>query len=94
MHGMLCQPDILTQILQHCQNLKKLSMVSQLNKDFNLHVMHSASGRQMWLDVASRITGFKAAEHISIKSDDFHTRIKLLICPWLSQAHYLSFQSH
>ena len=45
--------------------------------------MHSTFGRRVWLDIASRVTGYEAKEHISVECHDFHQRIKLLVCPWI-----------
>ena len=77
-------PDILTLILQRCETIQILANASVLSKVFNALVMRSASGRQTWLALASSLTGHDAKAHIQIHCDDFHARLKLLVCPWLS----------
>lgn len=74
-------PDILAHVVSMCDTIKNVSNVSLLCKAFNNTLMHSKSGRQMWAATASRITGFK---QLDITGDDFHKRIKLVLCPWLS----------
>ena len=83
MHDVISFPDILASVLQQCETIQSLSKMALLNKAFNLQAMHSESGRQAWLSLASRLTGHDAKAHIAASSRDFHARLKLLVCPWL-----------
>jgi hypothetical protein len=82
MHAIFSQPDTVAQIVHYNPSLKTLCNLSQLNRSFNTHIMHNC--RHTWLDLASSITGHKASEYIHTDADDFHARVKLLICPWMS----------
>ena len=80
----MCTDDIKTQIMSHCGTLLELSNLSQINKSFHALIMHSNSGQGLWLGIASTLTGYNAKEHIHVNSDDFHAKVKLLVCPWLA----------
>ena len=88
MNDLFSKSDTLTLILQHCESIQTLAKIAQLNRSINTHIMHNASG--IWLDLASRLTGHNAKEHITTNDDDFHSKLKLLVCPWLSIPRALS----
>jgi ankyrin repeat protein len=81
MHLQTLCPDILIHVASMCDTIRNISNMSLLCKAFNTTLMHSKSGRKMWAETASRITGFRP---LDITGDDFHKRIKLILCPWLS----------
>jgi ankyrin repeat protein len=84
MSDILSFPDILASVLQQCETIQALSRFSLLSKAFNHQAMHSESGRQAWLSLASGLTGHDAKAYVAASSDNFHARLKLLVCPWLS----------
>ena len=76
--------DILMQIIPHCDTVQAMSDLSRTCKFIHNFMMHSDIGRRLWLDLARKITGYKAHEHITSACPDFHYKLKLLFCPWLS----------
>ena len=89
----MCTDDINIQIMSHCGTLLELSNLSQINKSFHTLIMQSNSGQGLWLGIASKLTGYKAKEHINMNSDDFHAKVKLLVCPWLAIPRPLSLRA-
>ena len=79
-----CTDDIKLYILSNCNTLTTLSNLSKTSKSFNTLIMHSSNGKNLWLGIASKLTGYDAKEHIQIHAHDFHARVKLLVCPWLA----------
>ena len=80
------------QIIPYCESIQTMSNLSLTCKSINTFMMHSDNGCRLWLDVASQITGYKAHEHISITCPDFHHKLKLIVCPWLSMPYPLDLK--
>jgi ankyrin repeat protein len=84
--------DLFMQIVPKTDDVRDLSMLCLVNKDWKTFMLDTPQGRKIWLDTASRLTGFTDPRTVLINCSDFWHHLKLLVCPWFSTKKMLHFE--
>ena len=75
--------------------VQHIATIASVNRELNSILMHSTHGKKVWLEIASKITGYNAAQficHTTTTDELFFYHVKLLICPWISLPTTLPFE--
>jgi hypothetical protein len=80
--------EITNIILSKFCSVRDLAMMARTNKNFRHYIRNNY---HIWLEVASRTTGFNASKYCVPYTDDFFQNIRLLLCPWHAVMQRLPF---
>jgi ankyrin repeat protein len=84
--------DLFKRIVPATDDVKVLANLCLVSKDWANFFFGTLQGRKVWLETASRATGFNAEKIINPIVTDFRYQIKLLVCPWATSQTPLHFE--
>lgn len=77
-------PDLFIRLLPVTDDVRDISKLCLVNTSFRDLLFATLQGRELWLQTASRLTGYNGSKVIDIRVSDFQYQLKLLVCPWFS----------
>ena len=90
---MLLTQDIWHSICAHLDECSQLAMLSQVDRCLHRWLGISLGGKETWLRLGLRITGYSSEQlPFTIQHQQFKRCMQLLICPWLSEPKQLPFE--
>ena len=85
-------PELLLKLVPDTDDVKQLAKICLVSRSFRDFMFSTLTGRSAWLQTASKVTGYDGSKIIDIRVTDFQYQLKLLVCPWLSEATPLLFE--